>query len=718
MPSLHVDMDTEGFAVATIRIPERSMNVLTPEFVAELTALIERAANEPAIRGVILTAEGRTFVAGADVNAFMTMQERGLTADDAFEFSHALNRLFRRMETCGKPFVAAINGIALGGGFELCLACHYRVLTETPAAVVGFPEVNLGLLPGAGGTQRTLRLIGIEKSLPLLLTGTQLKPAEALKLGLVHEVVAGEQLIAAAKRWLRSAPEPLQPWDRKGYSVPGGAGMNTPATLNAFMMAAAQISKNTFHNYPAPISIASCVYEGSQVPIETALRIESSYFAKLLLDPVSRNLIRTTFINKGQADKLARRPMGVAKWRATKVGVLGAGMMGAGIAYVSAKAGMQVVLLDRTQDAAEQGRAYSRGLLEKEVARGRATAEATAEILARIEATTDYARLKGCGLIIEAVFEARDIKAQVFRQAEEIIGADAVLATNTSTLPITGLAQTVRRSESFIGIHFFSPVEKMPLVEVIVGEQTNQQTLARALDYVAQLRKTPIVVKDGRGFYANRVFGSFVYEGMAMLAEGVAPALIENAARMASMPVGPLAVSDEVTMALQWNVLQQTERDLGAKFEKPIGYDVIRKFAAELERPGRRFGKGFYDYPPDQPKRLWPGLQELYPLKAEQPDVHEVKQRLLHIQALEAARCFEEGVISHPADADLGSVLGWGFPTYTGGVLSYIDTLGIARFVSECAELARRHGSRFEPSSWLRARAVRGEAFYRADDVA
>ena len=372
--------------------------------------------------------------------------------------------------------------------------------------------------------------------------------------------------------------------------------MNTPGSLNAFMMASAHIAKTTFHNYPAPVSIAACVFEGSQVPMDAALRIESNYFAKLLLDPVSRNLIRTTFINKGLADKLARRPAAIPKWRVGKLGVLGAGMMGAGIAHVSAKAGMHVVLLDQTQTLADQGKRHSRTLLDQEIARGRATEAAAAEVLARIEPTTDIARLSGCDLIIEAVFEARDIKVQAFQRAEMMIGTDTVFASNTSTLPITGLAHAVRRPENFIGVHFFSPVEKMPLVEIIVGQRTSQQTIARALDYVAQLKKTPIVVNDCRGFYANRVFGSYVYEGMAMLAAGVSPALVENAARMAGMPIGPLAVSDEVTIELQWKVLQQTEHDLGEKFAKPIGYDVIRKFAVDLERPGKRFGKGFYDY--------------------------------------------------------------------------------------------------------------------------
>ena len=713
---LLIDVDREGFVTATVQVPGRAMNVLTPQFVSELTALIERVAADAAIRGVILTAAGKSFIVGADLKELVEMYDRGISAREAFEFSHALNRLFRRLETCGKPFVAAINGLALGGGLELCLACHYRVLSDAPGVVVGLPEVTVGLLPGAGGTQRLPRLCGVEKSLPLLLQGTHVKPADALKLGIVHEVVAAAEVLEAAKRWLRSSPEAVQPWDRKGFKVPDGAGMQTPSAMTAFMIASPQIAKNTQHNYPAPIAITTCVFEGSQVPIGTALRIESTYFAKLLLDPVSHNLMRTLFINKGLVDKLAGRPVNVPQSQVKKLGVLGAGMMGAGIAYVSARAGMQVVLLDRTQEVAEKGGAYSRAVLDKEIARGRTTQQQADELLSRIEATSDYTCLTGCDLVIEAVFENRDLKAQVNARAEACIGADAVLASNTSSLPIAGLAQAIQRVRQFIGIHFFSPVDKMPLVEIIVGQKTSEQTLARALDYVAQLKKTPIVVKDSRGFYANRVFGAFVHEGLAMLVEGVAPALIENAARMAGMPIGPLAVSDEVSIELQWHVLQQSERDLGDRFEKPIGYEVIRKFAVDLQRPGKRFGKGYYEHPNNGPKYLWSGLSELYPRLAVQPDVEELKRRFLHIQALEAARCVEEGLIT-PVHADLGSVLGVGYPSYTGGAISHIDTIGSARFVEECERLAKRLGARFKPSRWLKARAALGQKFHANTDV-
>lgn len=709
---LSVAIESDGIAIATVHTPDRTLNLFTVELVAELGKLIERVAGDATIRGVILTATGKSFIAGADLMEMAQHYEAGISTHAAFELSHATSRLLRRMETCGKPFVAAINGIALGGGFELCLACHYRVLADSPSAVVGLPEVTVGLLPAAGGTQRVPRLIGIEKSLPWLLTGKSSSPAEALKLGLVHAVAPVGELLEVARRWLNSTPEAVQPWDKKGYRMPGGAGLTTPGTLNTFMMSCAQIAKNTFHNYPAPVNVASSVFEGSQVPMDTALRIESRYFARLLRDPVSRNLMRTMFINKGLADKLVQRPEKIPTAQVKTLGVLGAGLMGAGIAHVSAQARMQVVVLDRTQELADKGKAYSRALFDKDIARGRATEQQATEVLARIETTTDYARLADCDLVIEAVFESREIKAEVLARAEAVIGTNAICASNTSTLPISGLAQAVQRPSQFLGIHFFSPVEKMPLVEVIVGKQTSDTTLAHALDYVAQLKKTPIVVNDSRGFYASRVFGTFVFEGMAMLAEGVAPALIENSARMAGMPVGPLAVQDEVSIELQWHVMQQTQQDLGDKYQKPIAYEVVRNFVEELKRSGRRCGKGFYEYPADAPKFLWPGLQDIYPLLAEQPDVQLVKRRLLHIQALEAARCIEEGVVTQAAAVDLGSILGWGFPSYTGGALSYIDTLGLTRFVQECEQLAKQYGARFQPSPWLKARATAGQKFY------
>jgi 3-hydroxyacyl-CoA dehydrogenase/enoyl-CoA hydratase/3-hydroxybutyryl-CoA epimerase len=710
--NIRFSVDGDGVALLSIDVADRPMNVLTPGFRRDLAECVERVASDPAIRGAVVASAKSSFMAGADIKDMVGAFDRGISAAEGAVLSSELNRLLRRLETCGKPFAAAVNGVALGGGFELALACHYRVMSDEPKAGVGFPEVTIGLLPGAGGTQRTPRLIGVADALRLVSEGKPLGAREALKKGLVNEVAPVAELIDRARAWILKGGEAVQPWDRKGFRVPGGGGMSTPGAAQAFMVGTALAARATNRNYPAAIAILACIYEGTQLPIDAALAVESKYFGSLLAGPVARNLMRTMFVNKGAADKLARRPEGPPKSRVGKLGMLGSGMMGAGIAHVSAVAGMQVVLIDSSLELAEKGKDHARQLLAKEVARGKRTQDAADAILARIHPTVDYQDLAGCELVIEAVFENRGIKADVTGRAEAVIAADAVFASNTSTLPITGLAQASKRPAQFIGIHFFSPVEKMPLVEVIVGKKTSDATLARALDYVAQLRKTPIVVNDSRGFYTSRCFGTFVDEGIAMLQEGVNPALIENGAKLAGMPVGPLAVADEVTIDLHWKIIRQTEQDLGRRYSKPVVYDTVRRFVEELKRPGRRFGAGFYDYPKDAKKHLWPGLAEVFPRAAVQPSVEEVRKRLLCIQALEAARCLEEGVVTTAAEADLGSILGWGFPAWTGGTLSYIDTVGIAEFVAECERLARRHGKRFRPSKWLRARAASGEAFH------
>jgi 3-hydroxyacyl-CoA dehydrogenase / enoyl-CoA hydratase / 3-hydroxybutyryl-CoA epimerase len=699
--TIRIETGADGIAVLTIDVPDRSMNVVTPELQADLAVVVERIAEDSGIKGAVITSGKRgSFIAGADLKDLATAYDRGVTAKQGAEWSHALSTVYRRLETCGKPVAAAINGLALGGGLELALACHYRVLADDAKAVVGTPEVTVGLLPGAGGTQRLPRLIGIEKALPILVQGTHVKPQEALQLGIVHELAAAEQVVEAARRWLTSARDAQAPWDKKGFKVPGGAGIMSPSANLAFITGASLTAKATQHNYPAPIAILSCVFEGTQVPFDLGLRIESKYFGRLLAGPVARNLMRTMFVNKGRADKLERRPTGVPKAEVAVLGILGAGMMGAGIAYAAARAGMDVVLLDSTLELAEKGRHHSANLKGGEAA------------LARIKPTIDYTDLAACELVIEAVFENRAAKADVMLKAETVIPRSAIFATNTSTLPITGLAASSMRPKQFIGIHFFSPVEKMPLVEIIVGKKTSDETVARALDFVGQLRKTPIIVNDGRGFYTSRCFGTFTQEGMTMLQEGVSPALIENAARTAGMPIGPLAVSDEVSIELQWKVMRQEEQDLGTKYSRPTAYEVVRIMCEEAKRPGRRFGAGFYEYPAEGRKFLWPGLAQLFPQQAEQPSAEELEKRLLYRQALEAARCFEEGVLTDPADADLGSILGWGFPAYTGGTLSFIDTMGAATFVAECKRLAKSYGPRFKPSRWLMARAEAGESFH------
>lgn len=710
--NIHFSVDGEGIATLLIDVAGRPMNVWTPEFQRDLAECIQRIATEPAIRGAVVASGKSSFMAGADILDMVNVFERGLTAKQAAELSLGISRLLRRLETCGKPVAAAINGVALGAGFELALACHYRVMSDEPKASVGLPEVTIGLLPGAGGTQRVPRLVGVTEALKLITEGRQVGTQEALKKGLVHEVAPATGIVERARQWILNGGEGVQPWDRKGFRVPGGGGLATPAAAQTFMAGNALTARATMRNYPAPHAILASVFEGTQVPIDAALVIESNHFGHLMTGAVARNLMRTMFVNKGQADKLVRRPAGPPKLQVRRLGILGAGMMGAGIAYVSAVAGMEVVLLDSTLELAGKGKDHSRQLLATAVGRGKRTQADTEEILARIRPTTSYDDLAGCDLVVEAVFENRDIKADVTRRTEAVIPEGAVFASNTSTLPITGLAQASRRPAQFIGIHFFSPVDKMPLVEIILGRKTSAATLALALDYVGQLRKTPIVVNDRRGFYTSRCFGTFIHEGMAMLEEGVNPALIENGARMAGMPVGPLAVTDEVTMDLVWKVLRQTEHDLGRRFDRPAGYDVARKFVEELKRSGRKSGAGFYEYPRDGRKFLWPGLNDVYPLATQQPAVEEVKRRLLYIQALEAARCMEEGVVTTAAEADLGSVLGWGYPAWTGGTLSFIDTVGVREFVAECDRLAKRYGKRFRPSKWLRDRATRGEAFH------
>jgi 3-hydroxyacyl-CoA dehydrogenase / enoyl-CoA hydratase / 3-hydroxybutyryl-CoA epimerase len=703
--TIQYSVDQDGVASLVIDLPERPMNVLSPALMAELEHHIDAIAGDPKLKGAVISSAKATFVVGADLKDLVNVFERGLSQEEIYAFSRSFSSLFRKLETCGKPFVAAINGTALGGGLELCLACHYRVALDNAKTRLGLPEVQVGLLPGAGGTQRLPRMIGIEKSLPLMAEGTHFDPARAHELGIVEELAADEQeMLAKARQWILVHGDPVQPWDKKGFRIPGGAGASRPATAQTFMVGTALVAQRTAHNYPAPIAILSCVYEGSLVPIDKGLEIEAQYFAELLTGPVARNMIRTLFVDKGAADKLARRPRGVDKMPVRKLGVLGAGMMGAGIAYVSALAGIEVVLLDTEQANAERGKAYSLGLLEKRVGRGKMAKVQADEILGRILPTTRYADLAGCDLVIEAVFENREIKRSVTERAEAVIPEHAIFASNTSTLPITGLAEASQRPERFIGLHFFSPVDKMPLVEVIVGRRTAEEAIARALDYVQQIRKTPIVVNDSRGFYTSRVFSTYVKEGLAMLAEGVKPALIENAAKMAGMPVGPLAVSDEVTLDLSYKIMQQTRADLGEDYRPHPADAVITRFHDEFKRLGKRFGAGFYEYPEGGRKHLWPGLADTYPPAATQPDVDAVKARLLYIQSLETARCLEEGVVTEPADADVGSIFGWGFPAWTGGTASLIDTVGMAAFLADCDRMADACGEHYRASEWLRSR--------------
>jgi 3-hydroxyacyl-CoA dehydrogenase/enoyl-CoA hydratase/3-hydroxybutyryl-CoA epimerase len=596
---------------------------------------------------------------------------------------------------------------------EVALACHHRVAADHEGVKLGLPEAQVGLLPGAGGTQRLPRLIGASEALQLMLRGSHIGAARALELGAVHEVAAPDRLVEAAKAWLRSGASPVQPWDEKRFKVPGGQPYS-PQGMPTWIAGNAIYRKESFDNYPAQRAIMSCVYEGLMVPMDVALRIEARYFTKVCRSPQAANMIRSLFLNKQALDKGARRPAGVAPVKIARLGILGAGMMGSGIAYVSALAGIDTVLVDRDPAAAEKGKAHSGALMDKAISRGRADAAVKAAVLARIAATGDYDALEGCDLVIEAVFEDRDLKAEVTKRAEATLGETAIFASNTSTLPITGLAQASVRPANFIGIHFFSPVDKMQLVEVIMGKETSSEALACALDYVRAIRKTPIVVNDSRGFFTSRVVRTYIAEGHAMLAQGVPSAMIENAGRQCGMPVGPLALNDEVALDLSWKIIQATKADLGEAYEADAMDAILEELVDRRQRFGRKNGKGFYDYSDDGEKRLWPGLAELQAqrLAPDEVDFDDLKQRFLTIQALETARCFEEGVLTDVRDADIGAIFGFGFAPFTGGPLSYIDTLGAAPFVERCERFARAYGPRFAPNALLRDLAVKADTFY------
>jgi 3-hydroxyacyl-CoA dehydrogenase/enoyl-CoA hydratase/3-hydroxybutyryl-CoA epimerase len=701
------EVDGDGICTLNWDIPGRSMNVLNRESLAAFEAAVDRALADAAVKGVIVTSGKPDFIAGADLEHLLTLHEAG----EIMAMCGGFKDLLRRMETGGKPFVAAMNGTALGGGLELALGCHRRIVADVPKAQIGQPEVFLGLLPGGGGTQRIPRMIGIEAAIPLLVEGTRLNPQQALKAGLIDELVPPGELIAAAKRWLAEDGNAEKPWYDKRYHPPGMA-VQSPAGYAYFGPANAKLHAKTRGNYPAPQAILSCVYEGMQVPFEAGLRIESRYFAGLLLRSEARNMIRTLFFNIGDARKLRARPKDVPLATYKRIGILGAGMMGSGITYVSARAGLEVVLLDTTIENAKRGKGYSAGLLERTIQRGRMDKAGRDALLARIHPTTDFTDLAGADLVIEAVFEDRAVKADATKKALAVLGPDAIFASNTSTLPITGLSQASDRPESFIGLHFFSPVDRMQLLEVIRGEKTSDDCLARALDFAKQIGKIPILAGDKRGFYTSRVFGTYIDEGMAMLKDGVKPALIENAGRLAGFPVGPLAVLDEVSIELSYNVRGQQRRDEGEAYVPRISDDVMELMVARLGRKGRKSGGGFYDYPEDGPKRLWPGLADHFPPSDDQPDVEELKKRLLYVQSVDTARCLDERVLTDPRDGDVGSVLGWGFPSHMGGAISLIDTVGADTFVAECDRLAQAHGARFTPPKSLREMATGGSTFH------
>ncbi len=721
MNTINFTVDADGIATLTIDVPGQSMNVIGPDFLADLDAAITRIASEEGIKGaVIASGKDSGFMAGMDLKYFGSMLATGSgerpAPADIFDKVFVLNQLFRRLETSGKPIACAIEGTCVGGGFELALACHRRIVGDSPKTQLGLPEILIGLFPGGGGSQRLPRIMGVQASLMYMLQGKMFRPADAAMMKVVDQVVPQGTAVDAARDWVKANPNAhTQPWDVKGFKVPGGAGGFNPAFVQTMAGAVPMTLKQTQRNMNAPIALLSAVYEGITLPMDRAIAIESKYFAKVAADPQASNMIRTLFVNKQAAERGARRPKDEAKAPTRKLAMLGAGMMGAGIATVAAQAGMDVVLFDRDQAYAEKGKAHVEDVLKKRLGRGM-TPEKMAETLARVTPTTDYADLAGADFVIEAVFEDVGIKAEVTKKVEEVLGADTIFGSNTSTLPITKLANAWSKPENFIGVHFFSPVEKMPLVEIILGEKTGPAAIAKALDFVAQIRKTPIVVHDSRGFYTSRSFGTYVQEGAELVGEGVNPALIENAGKQLGMPTGPLAVSDEVSIELGVKIMTAAKKELGDAYV-PQGSDDIMVKMTDAGRLGRKNGKGWYDYPEGTKKHLSPSLGEMFPRAADQPEVEAVKERLLYRQLIECARCFEEGVLETPEDGDIGAIFGWGFAPYTGGPFSHMDTVGIAQVVATLDRLAAAHGPRFAPTQQLRDMAASGATFYQAAPV-
>ena len=697
----------DGILVATMDLPGRPMNVVGVELMLDLAAAVEKLA-DPAVKGLVLTSAKSDFCAGGDIDRMSTWTR----PEEAFGASMAMKAVLRKLELQRKPVVAAINGHALGGGLELALACHARIAIDDARLRIGQPEVKLGLLPGGGGTVRLPRLVGIQQALQIMVEGNDLSPQQAAGLGLVTALARDrEDLMARARAWIAANPKAKQPWDVPAFRFPGGDS-RAPAVAQMFAVAPSMASARSCGNYPAVTHIMSSVFEGGLLDFDNASVVESRYFAACAMSAESRNMIGTLWYQLNALKKGASRPAGVPASKVTRLGVLGAGMMGAGIAYVSAKAGIEVVLLDTTQDAADRGKAHSQGLLDKAVKRGRSTPAKRDALLARITPTTQYDALGGCDLVIEAVFEDRAIKAEVTRRAEAVLGADAVFASNTSTLPITSLATASRRPDRFLGLHFFSPVDKMLLVEIIKGKESSDETLARGFDFVLQIGKTPIVVNDSRGFYTSRVFGTYVMEGIAMVAEGVHPRSIEAAGLQAGMPMPPLALQDELSLSLALHVVEQTQKDLAAEgrpYAEHPGMRVVRQLC-ELGRTGKKAGRGFYDWA-DDGRQLWPGLTGLHPVTTQQPAQHELIDRLMFAQANEAARCVEEDVLHKVADANIGSNYGWGFAPFQGGALQFINAMGAAAFVARCRELAAKFGPRFEPAEIVVQQSLSGQGF-------
>ena len=716
-------IDENGIAVITWDVPGKSMNVLSRAAFDTIEKLIDEALADEAVKGIVITSGKETFAGGMDLNVLAAIRDE--SGDDPaqalFDFTMNGHRILRKLERAGldpktnkggKPVACAIPGLCAGIGTEIALACHRRFMADTPKGRIGLPEILVGLFPGGGGTTRYSRMVGAMAAAPVLLEGKMLDPKKAKSAQLIDEVVPADELLAKAKEWVLSATDAdiVKPWDQKGWKMPGGAPYH-PQGFMTFVGASAMINGKTKGVYPAAKALLSSIYEGALVPFDTALKVEARWFTSILMDPTSSAMIRSLFINKEALEKGANRP-DVPDQKVSKVGILGAGMMGAGIAYVSANAGIEVVLIDREQAAADKGKAYSEGVLDKGMQRKKVTEEKKAEVLGRINATTDLDALKGCDLIVEAVFEDVGVKAEMTKRVEAIIGDEAIFATNTSTLPITELAKASVRPEQFIGIHFFSPVDKMLLVEIIKGAETGDRAVAKALDFVRQIRKTPIVVNDARFFYANRCIIPYINEGIRMVGEGVQPALIENAAKLLGFPLGPLQLTDETSIDLGVKIAKATKAALGDAYGNEAVDEVL--FWMEGEgRLGRKAANGFYAYDENGKRQgLWDGLKDKYPVSSDQPELTEVQHRLMMAQVLEAVRALEEDVLLDIREGDVGAILGWGFAPWSGGPFSWLDMIGVAKAAEISSDLAERFGTRFATPKLLADMAASGETFY------
>ncbi|GAA3864882.1 3-hydroxyacyl-CoA dehydrogenase NAD-binding domain-containing protein [Celeribacter arenosi] len=723
MTDFTMEIDGDGVAVITWDVPEKSMNVLSLAGIAALDDCIDRALGDEAVKGIVITSAKADFAGGMDLNIIARMKEdagdepaRGLM--DGLMKMHAILRKIERAgmdpktNKGGKPVACAMPGTGLGIGLEIPLATHRIFVADNPKAKIGLPEIKVGIFPGMGGTTRISRLVGAMAAAPILLEGKMFDPAGAKRAQLVHEVVPADELLTKAKEWVLAATDAdiVKPWDVKGWKMPGGAPYH-PAGFMTFVGASAMVAGNTYGVYPAAKALLSAIYEGAMVPFDTAIKIEARWFTNVLMNPSSSNMIRSLFINKEALEKGANRP-DVADQKVTKVGVLGAGMMGAGIAYVSANAGIEVVLIDQKQEAADKGKAYAEGILDKGMARKKVTAQKKDDVLARISATTDLDALKGCDLIVEAVFEDMGVKAEMTKKVEAIVGEDCIFASNTSTLPITELAKASARPDKFIGIHFFSPVDKMLLVEIIKGAKTGDVAVAKSLDFVRQIRKTPIVVNDARFFYANRCIIPYINEGIRMAAEGVSLPLIENAAKLVGMPLGPLQLVDETSIDLGVKIAKATKAAMGDAYPDEAVDEVVF-WMADQGRMGRKANAGFYDYD-EKGKRglLWDGFLGEFPEADVQPELDEVQQRLLMAQVLEAVRALEDGVLTDIREGDVGAILGWGFAPWSGGPFSWLDIIGAPKAVEICDNLTATHGPRFATPKLLKDMAASGETFY------